>query len=101
MEEEIFKGIAPKLKELKLNDVCNFDITLARGQNYYTGNVFEVYDKEQSKADFAKLKESDVINIRRIRATKIYQRSEIWEFYKDRISESGFGKIWNYRYVVW
>ena len=35
------------LKELNLDDVCSFDITLARGQNYYTGNVFEVYDKEQ------------------------------------------------------
>lgn len=35
------------LKELNLDDVCTFDITLARGQNYYTGNVFEVYDKEQ------------------------------------------------------
>ena len=33
------------LKELDLNCV-SFDITLARGQNYYTGNVFEVYDKE-------------------------------------------------------
>ena len=35
------------LKELNLDDVCTFDITLARGQNYYTGNVFEVYDKQQ------------------------------------------------------
>lgn len=35
------------LKELELDDVCNFDVTLARGQNYYTGNVFEVYEKKQ------------------------------------------------------
>lgn len=35
------------LNELNLSDICKFDITLARGQNYYTGNVFEVYDKEQ------------------------------------------------------
>lgn len=35
------------LNELNLSDICEFDITLARGQNYYTGNVFEVYDKEQ------------------------------------------------------
>lgn len=34
------------LNELNLSDICKFDITLARGQNYYTGNVFEVYDKE-------------------------------------------------------
>ena len=26
---------------------CNFDVTLARCQNYYTGNVFEVYDKKE------------------------------------------------------
>ena len=35
------------LNELNLSDICKFDITLARGQNYYKGNVFEVYDKEQ------------------------------------------------------
>ena len=35
------------LSKLNINDICMFDITLARGQNYYTGNVFEVYDKEQ------------------------------------------------------
>lgn len=35
------------LKELKIDNICKFDITLTRGQNYYTGNVFEVYDKNQ------------------------------------------------------
>lgn len=35
------------LSKLNISDLCMFDITLARGQNYYTGNVFEVYDKEQ------------------------------------------------------
>ena len=34
------------LNQLELN-YCNFDVTLARGQNYYTGNVFEVYDKKE------------------------------------------------------
>lgn len=48
------------------------------------------------KSHFAKLSEEDVINIRRIRYTKKYQRSEIWELYKERISESAFGKVWNY-----
>lgn len=32
------------LEGLNLND-CEFCITLARGQNYYTGNVFEVYER--------------------------------------------------------
>ena len=48
------------------------------------------------KSHFAKLSEEEVINIRRIRYTKKYQRSEIWELYKKQISESAFGKIWNY-----
>ena len=48
------------------------------------------------KSHFAKLSKEDVINIRRIRYTKKYQRSEIWELYKEKISESAFGKVWNY-----
>lgn len=33
------------LEKLNLKDSCVFTPTLARGQNYYTGNVFEVYEK--------------------------------------------------------
>ena len=33
------------LKELKINKSCIFTPSLARGQEYYTGNVFEVYEK--------------------------------------------------------
>ena len=33
--------------DLGISDNCHFTPTLARGQNYYTGNVFEVYDKKQ------------------------------------------------------
>lgn len=33
------------IKKLGVDDICDFSISLARGQNYYTGNVFEVYDK--------------------------------------------------------
>lgn len=35
------------LSKLEIDDICKSDIKLARGQNYYTGNVFEVYDKKQ------------------------------------------------------
>ncbi len=35
------------LEKLGLSESCVFDSSLARGQNYYTGNVFEVYDKKQ------------------------------------------------------
>lgn len=57
--EQILKGLeevnnlSEYLRQLELN-CCNFDITLARGQNYYTGNVFEVYDKgERIKGSIA------------------------------------------------
>lgn len=33
------------IKSLDLEDYCVFTSTLARGQDYYTGNVFEVYEK--------------------------------------------------------
>ena len=33
------------LKGLEIDDICEVSISLARGQNYYTGNVFEVYEK--------------------------------------------------------
>ena len=33
------------LDKLGYADICKIDLTLARGQDYYTGNVFEVYDK--------------------------------------------------------
>ena len=32
------------IKEMKLEDVCSFSSVLARGQSYYTGIVFEVYE---------------------------------------------------------
>lgn len=33
------------IKEMNLEDVCSFSSVLARGQSYYTGIVFEVYEK--------------------------------------------------------
>lgn len=35
------------LKGIGIADVCEFSVSLARGQNYYTGNVFEVYEKNE------------------------------------------------------
>lgn len=34
------------LRDLNLLNICVFSPSLARGQNYYTGNVFEVFDAE-------------------------------------------------------
>lgn len=44
---EELNNLKELLKAIELDKICLFDITLARGQNYYTGNVFEVYDKDQ------------------------------------------------------
>ena len=33
------------LKALEIDNYCKFVSTLARGQDYYTGNVFEVYER--------------------------------------------------------
>jgi len=44
--EEV-NNLSKYLQALSLDNICMFDIRLARGQNYYTGNVFEVYDKNQ------------------------------------------------------
>ena len=33
------------LEKLGYGEICKVDLTLASGQDYYTGNVFEVYDK--------------------------------------------------------
>lgn len=42
--EEI-NNLSNYLKKLDIGDTCYFSTSLARGQNYYTGNVFEVYEK--------------------------------------------------------
>ncbi len=41
------KEIEFLIKKLKIEDKCKLTLSLARGQNYYTGIVFEVYDKEK------------------------------------------------------
>ena len=42
--EEI-NNLVKYIKYLKLDEYCVFTSSLARGQDYYTGNVFEVYEK--------------------------------------------------------
>ncbi len=41
---EELNNLTKYLEELELNNICVFTSSLARGQNYYTGNVFEVFD---------------------------------------------------------
>ena len=42
---EELNNLEKDLKGINIYSVCDFSSSLARGQNYYTGNVFEVYDK--------------------------------------------------------
>ena len=44
--EEV-NNLSNYLKGINIDDICEFSISLARGQNYYTGNVFEVYEKNE------------------------------------------------------
>ena len=40
------KAVFNRLSLLEIDDNCEFDLTLARGLNYYTGAIFEVKAKE-------------------------------------------------------
>ena len=42
---EELNNLSKSLKSINIDLVCIFSSSLARGQNYYTGNVFEVYEK--------------------------------------------------------
>lgn len=42
------------------------------------------------------LSDLELEELRKIRASKIYTIQQVFEFYKDRISYSGFDKCWNY-----
>jgi len=44
--EEV-NNLSNYLNGINISDICEFSTSLARGQNYYTGNVFEVYDKQE------------------------------------------------------
>ena len=44
-----YEGISLEeyINKMNLNKYCTFTSSLARGQDYYTGNVFEVYEKNR------------------------------------------------------
>lgn len=44
---EELNNLEKDLKGINICSVCDFSSSLARGQNYYTGNVFEVYDRNR------------------------------------------------------
>ena len=68
--------------------IAKYD-TYKNGYNMTTGGE----DNVGSAHPNHKLTDEDVINIR-IRYNNLERRKEVYELYKDRIGESGFGKIW-------
>lgn len=48
------------------------------------------------KHPMAILTDQELLELRQIRASKLYTIQQVFEFYKDRLSFSGFQKCWNY-----
>lgn len=48
------------------------------------------------KHPMAVLTDQELLELRQIRASKLYTIQQVFEFYKDRLSFSGFQKCWNY-----
>lgn len=44
---EELQTLSKAISSVDISSYCTFDATLARGQDYYTGNVFEVYEKNR------------------------------------------------------
>ena len=57
------------------------------------GDGFQLYGENHP---MAKLSDEQILNIRIIRASKLYTMSEVYKFYETEMSYSGFEKIWNY-----
>lgn len=68
--------------------IAKYD-TYYNGYNMTSGGEDNVGDAHPRH----KLSEKDVIDIR-IRYNNLERRKEVYELYKNRIGESGFGKIW-------
>ena len=68
--------------------IAKYD-TYKNGYNMTTGGENNVGSAHPNH----KLTDEDIINIR-IRYNNLERRKEVYELYKDRIGESGFGKIW-------
>ena len=57
------------------------------------GNIEHIKGENHPNAILSDL---ELEELRKIRASKIYTVQQVFEFYKDRISYSGFNKCWNY-----
>lgn len=67
------------------------------GYNSTPGGGVENYEFNKGEnSSKALMTNEEVLEIRKLRASKKYTRKSLYKLYEDRISESGFGKIWNY-----
>jgi group I intron endonuclease len=81
-----------QLKEREIYWIAYYD-TFNNGYNLTTGGDISGYNVKGENHPNAKLTEQDVINIRSMYAN-LERRMYVYELYKDRISVSGFIKIW-------
>lgn len=79
-----------KAKEIEL---INFYDSYRNGYNETLGGDISGYELQGEKHPNSKLTEAEVKEIRR-RYSNRERRMEVYQDYKDKISESGFGKIW-------
>lgn len=75
--------------------IAKFD-SFKNGYNSAAGgdNGFQKKGEEHPQA---KLSDLQVLEIRKIRASKLYTMEEVFNFYSDIMSYSGFEKIWTYQ----
>lgn len=59
------KELFTLINELGMNNICEFDFSVIRGLDYYTGTVFEVYDKDinNNRAMFGGGRYDNLVNL--------------------------------------
>lgn len=59
------KNLFNLIKEAGLDNICTFDFSIIRGLDYYTGTVFEVYDKDinNNRAMFGGGRYDNLVNL--------------------------------------
>lgn len=62
---EELKELFMLIKELGMSNICEFDFSVIRGLDYYTGTVFEVYDKDinNNRAMFGGGRYDNLVNL--------------------------------------
>lgn len=86
---DVLEECAPNMLSEKEKYYISLYNTYEAGYNETTGGEDYKYDGHPRH----KLTKADVIDIR-IRYNNLERREQVYQLYKDKIGESGFGKIW-------